>query len=566
MKNDLFSLGSGEGSPNEAIKARSNYLRGTLHDEIANPDSGLTGDAAQLLKFHGSYQQEDRDKRRERREAGAAKAHEFMVRSRIPGGRLTAEQYLVHDELARRYGNGTLRLTTRQGIQLHGVLKGDLRATIASINEALLSTLAACGDVNRNVMACPAPARDGAHAVAQAAAEALAHHLAPRTRAYHELWLDGERVDPGAQAPADDEPVYGPTYLPRKFKIAVALADDNCVDAYTQDLAFVAEPSAGRDDVAGYTVLAGGGMGSTHGKRETYPRLASPLCFVRPHELLDAAATIVTIQRDYGDRANRRHARMKYLLEERGTAWFRAELESRLGRAVADPRPVAFPAARDHLGRHGGAAAYLGIFVENGRVADRTDGLMRTGLRTVVERLRPDVRLTPQQNVLLAGLDAAGLARAEAILRDHGVETDPTRLGARRFSMACPALPTCGLAVAEAERALPGIVAEIQAVLDELAVDAREAPGIRMTGCPNGCARPRMGEIGIVGRSAHLYDLFIGGDTAGTRLNRSLAQSVARESIVATLRPFLEAWRARRTPNERFGDFVMREDSVRAAV
>ena len=569
MSDDLLSLGAGAGSANESIKIRSANLRGTIAAELRDASDPLGDESQQLLKFHGSYQQEDRDERKRRRDAGLAKTHQFMVRSRIPGGVLTAQQYLAHDDLAQRYGNRTLRLTTRQGIQLHGVVKGNLRATIRSINDALLSTLAACGDVNRNVMACPAPAATNAHEEIARVAHALAMHLAPRSRAYHEIWLDDEKLDLDSErsaATAEEEPIYGPTYLPRKFKIGIALHDDNCIDAYTQDIAFVAALDGG-GELAGYTVLIGGGMGSTHGKTETYPRLATPLCFAAPHELLEIAETIVTIQRDYGDRKNRRHARMKYVVEERGIAWFRSELERRLGRSVADPRPVAFDDAHDHLGWHRqrDGAYYLGLYVENGRVADRTSALFRSGLRAALQRFAPGVRITGQQNVLLTGIAEADRAPLEALLREYGIETDPVKLGLHRRTMACPALPTCGLAVAEAERALPDIVRELQNALRALALD-REEIGIRMTGCPNGCARPRMGDIGIVGRSLGVYDLFLGGDRAGTRLNLLFAQGVKREALVATLLPVLERWKRERLAGEALGDFVARAGADDALV
>jgi sulfite reductase (ferredoxin) len=552
MSDDLLTLGSGAGSANEAIKLRANHLRGSIAQDLAAPSGSFAEDEVQLLKFHGTYQQDDRDERRVRKAAGLEKEHQFMVRSRIPGGALDAKQYLVHDELAARYGNATLRLTTRQGIQLRGVLKRDLHATIRAINDALLSTLAACGDVNRNVMACPAPAADPAHARAQEFARRIAERLAPRSRAYHEIWLDGEKLD----AP-EEEPVYGATYLPRKFKIGVAFPGDNCVDAYTQDLGFVAEMAGG--ELAGFTVLAGGGMGSTHGKRETFPRLGTPLCFARPDEVLDVAEAVVTIFRDYGDRNNRKHARMKYVIEECGIEWFRAELERRMGRPVEAPRAVRFERVEDHLGWHrqSDGAWYLGIYVENGRVVDRPASLLRTALRTAMQRFSPGVRLTGQQNVLLTNLPESARAGVDALFADHGVVTDPEALGLRRRAMACPALPTCGLAVAEAERALPALVRSIERELAQFGL-ASEPIDIRMTGCPNGCARPRMGDIGIVGRSLGIYDLFLGGDRTNSRLNQLFAQGVREEAIVSTLRPIFERWQRERLDGESLGDFTTR--------
>jgi sulfite reductase (ferredoxin) len=562
MSDDLATLGAGNGSANESIKLQSRHLRGSLAEELAADGDAFGKEAEQLLKFHGSYQQEDRDERRARKAAGLPIEHAFMVRSRIPGGVLTAKQYLIHDEIAARYGNATLRLTTRQGIQLHGVVKRDLKATIRAIDGALLTTLAACGDVNRNVMSCPAPDAAPAQAQVQRYARAIAERLTPKTRAYHEIWLDGEKLD----AP-EEEPIYGATYLPRKFKIAVACADDNCVDAYTQDLAFVAGLENGA--LAGFTVLAGGGMGSTNGKRETYPRLATPLCFARPGEVVEIAETIVTIQRDHGDRKNRKHARMKYLVEERGIDWFRGELERRLGRAVEPPRPVRFDRVDDHLGwgHQAGGGLFLGLYVENGRVADRPASLLRTALRAALLRFSPGVRITGQQNLLLTDLPASSRAELDALFAAHGVQTDPDALGLRRGAMACPALPTCGQAVAEAERVLPDLVSAIELELAGLDV-ADEPVEIRMTGCPNGCARPRMGDVGIVGRSLGIYDLYLGGDRTGTRLNHLFAQGVRQDAIVATLRPVFVRWRRERFFEEALGDFVARKgiESFRPAL
>src|SRR5579859_2889177 len=369
--NDLLHLEPGTGSKVERIKVESRHLRGQIAEELAQEDTQcFTDPQVQLMKFHGIYQQENRDVRQVRKAAGEEKAYQFMVRTRIPGGRITAEQYLVHDELAERYANGTLRITTRQGFQLHGVLKGVLAPTIKAVNEALLTTLAACGDVNRNVMACPAPVGDCAHRHIEDISQRIAQHLTPRSRAYHEIWIDGEQVKIDEPPTEEAEPIYGPTYLPRKFKIGVAAPGDNCIDIYTQDIGLAAHVDD--DQLAGFTVLVGGGMGMTHGKTETYPRLATPLCFVTPEEVLEVVETIVTIQRDYGDRQNRKHARMKYLVEERGIAWFRAELERRLGHSVQDPHALTWYNVEDHLGWHhqGDGRWFLGLYVENGRIRD----------------------------------------------------------------------------------------------------------------------------------------------------------------------------------------------------
>ncbi|HWE60677.1 MAG TPA: NADPH-dependent assimilatory sulfite reductase hemoprotein subunit [Chloroflexota bacterium] len=555
----LVALGAGVGSKAERLKLESHGLSGTLREELQEEGARFSEENAQLLKFHGVYQQEDRDARQARKAAGTEKAYMFMVRSRIPGGALNAAQYLTQDDLAERYGNGSLRITTRQGFQLHGVLKGDLHDAIHEINEALLSTLAACGDVNRNVMACPAPAASAAQAQIQQVAHQIAAHLAPRATAYHEIWVDGEQVHTVAAADEQvEEPIYGATYLPRKFKIGVAAPGDNCIDTYTQDIGLAAHVDDGQ--LAGFTVLIGGGMGMTHGKTETYPRLATPLCFVTPEEVLEVVETIVTIQRDYGDRQNRKHARMKYLVEERGIAWFRAETERRLKRFLCSPRPVAWEGAHDHLGWHEQADGrwYLGLLVDSGRVKDTEEVRMRTALRRVMEQFAPGVRLTAQQNVLLTDIEASDRDAITALLAAHGVSTDAEAAGhVRRYALACPALPTCGLALAEAERVLPDVVAQLEETMAELGL-AGEPLSVRMTGCPNGCARPYMGDIGFVGRTKDVYNIYIGGDWANTVLTTLYAPSVRLADLATTVRPLLEIWRDARNAAESFGDFAQR--------
>ncbi len=556
--NNLLHLGPGAGSKVEHIKAESHHLRGQIAEELAQDTRRFSDPQVQLMKFHGIYQQENRDVRQERKAVGEEKAYQFMARTRIPGGRITAEQYLVHDDLAGRYANGTLRITTRQGFQLHGVLKGVLAPTIKAINDALLTTLAACGDVNRNVMACPAPVGDCAHRQIEDISQRIAQHLTPRSRAYHEIWIDGEQVKIDEQPGADEtEPIYGSTYLPRKFKIGVAAPGDNCIDVYTQDIGLVAALKG--DQLEGFTVLIGGGMGMTHNKAETFPRLATPLCFATGDEVLPIVETIVKVQRDYGDRQNRKHARMKYVVEERGIAWFRTEVEQRLGYNLQDPRPLTWHHAEDHLGWHtqedGGW--FLGLFVENGRIKDDAAVRMRTGLRRAIEEFRPNIRLTPQQNILLTDLAETQRAPLTALLASYGIPVDPEEVGTRRFALACPALPTCGLALAEAERALPSVIEQIEAELQALGM-ASVPLSIRMTGCPNGCARPYMGDIGFVGRTKDVYNIYVGGDMLNTRLNTLYAASVHVKDLAATLRPVLALWKDKRLPGENFGDFCYR--------
>jgi sulfite reductase (ferredoxin) len=560
---NLINLGVGVGSKSERIKNESANLRGQIETELQQETSRFSEDQVQLLKFHGTYQQENRDQRQTRKAAGEEKAYQFMVRSRIPGGVLTADQYLAEDELAGRYANGTLRITTRQGFQLHGILKGDLRATIHEINEALLSTLAACGDVNRNVMACSAPLASRVHARVHEIAHNIAMHLAPRSKAYHEIWIDGEQVQTVQQQETEEvEPIYGPTYLPRKFKVGVAFPGDNCIDVYTQDIGLVAhleDEGAESERLSGFTILVGGGLGMTHGKADTYPHLALPLCYVTADEVTEVVETIVTIQRDYGDRQNRKHARMKYVVAERGIPWFRAELENRLGRSLQDPRPLVWHDVDDHLGWHeqGDGRWFIGLYIENGRVKDAGELRLRTALREIIAEFRPGIHLTPQQNILLTDLSQEQREALTARLTAYGITTDPNKLGLRRLAMACPALPTCGQALAEAERISPSIVEQIEADLLALGLE-NEPVSVRITGCPNGCVRPYMGDIGIVGRSKDIYNLYIGGDQPNTRLNTLYAELVRTENLAATIRPLLEIWRDERQPGEKFGDFSYR--------
>jgi sulfite reductase (ferredoxin) len=535
----------------EAIKEASRGLYGSLPEELRNDSSHLSDEAVQLIKFHGSYQQDDRDQRRERKKAGLEPAYSFMVRSRIPGGAMGPDQYLVHDELADRYADGTLRVTTRQGFQLYGVLKGDLRATIHELNQALITTLGACGDVNRNVLSCPAPIAGGLREQALRTARELSDHLLPSSRAYHEIFVEGELVAGGPPEAAPD-PIYGKTYLPRKFKTAIAFADDNCTDVYSNDLGFLAITEA--DRIVGYNVLVGGGFGQTHGKEETFARLASPLGFATQDEVLEVATAVVEVQRDHGNRSNRKRARLKYLIEDRGLDWFREQVEERLGRSLAPPVPVEVTEIHDHVGWHpqGDGVWFYGLFVQNGRIQNQGDFRLRSALRTIVEQLRPDVHLTAQQNLLLANIPETRKHEVERILGEHGVlrELSPVR----RWSMACPALPTCPLSLAESERVFPDVVAGLEAVLGELGLGESELT-VRMTGCPNGCARPYTADLAFVGRSLNKYVVYVGGNLQGTRLGTAYADLVPLAELVPTVRPLLERFGEERLPGERFGDF-----------
>jgi sulfite reductase (ferredoxin) len=552
-------------SPVEKVKEASRGLRGDLAAQLAEDTTHFSDAGAQLLKFHGTYQQEDRDRRRVQRGTDAEPAHQFMVRCKIPGGVLTAAQYLAIDALADRYGNGTLRLTTRQGNQFHGVLKGDLKNTIRAVNDVLVTTLGACGDVVRNVVSCPAPL-GGLREEVLTVARRVSDHLLPRTHAYHEIWLDGERVA-GADGEGETELIYGTRYLPRKFKIAFAFPDDNCCDVHSHDLGFLAVAEAGR--LVGFNVLVGGGMGRTHGKTDTYPRLADTLGFASTDEVVEVAEAVVKVQRDHGNRTDRRHARLKYLLDARGLDWFREEVERELGRPLAAAAPVEVTDIEDHLGWHdqGDGRSFLGVFIENGRVLDGAGRRLRSGVRRVVETLGGGVRFTPQQNVLLTDIPNRQRSLAERILTDHGVAPVRSLTPARRWSMACPALPTCGLALAEAERALPDVIAQLERELAELGI-AEAALTVRMTGCPNGCARPYTADLAFVGRSLNKYGVFVGGSMLGTRLGTLYADLVPRERLIAAVRPLLARYRDDRLDDERFGDFVHRVgvDALRASV
>jgi sulfite reductase (ferredoxin) len=543
--------GAAEPSEVERIKAESRGLYGTLAAELANDATHLTDDAKQLLKFHGSYEQEDRDLRRERKKAGLEPAWQFMIRSKIPGGFLTAEQYLAHDDLAGRFANQTLRVTTRQDFQLHGVVKRDLRRTIGALNEALITTLGACGDVVRNVLSCPAPLAGGLRNEVLEVTRRVSQHLLPTTRAYHEIWLNGELVAGGEPEP---DPIYGTNYLPRKFKTAIAFPEDNCTDVFSNDLGLVVIQSG--EHLAGFNVLVGGGLGRTHGKDDTFPRLASPLAFVTPEQVVEIATAVVVVQRDHGNRSERRRARLKYLLEERGVDWFREQVERVLGRRLEPPRAVEVTGIHNHLGWHRQSDGqwFLGVFIENGRIRDTDERRMRAALRRVLETIRPGVRLTPQQNILLTDVPAKRRREIDHILADHGVPAASDIPIVRSWSMACPALPTCPLALAESERALPGVLDELHVELQRLGLLEEEFT-VRMTGCPNGCARPYTADIAFVGRSLDKYVIYVGGNLEGTRLASPYADLVPRQRLVSALVPLLEHFREVRLPGERFGDF-----------
>jgi sulfite reductase (NADPH) hemoprotein beta-component len=545
-------------SRNERIKEASRFLRGGIAQGLLRAETGaIAEDDAQLTKFHGTYLQDDRDLRPERRRKKQEQAYMFMIRLRLPGGVCTPDQWLAMDRIATDYANGTLRLTTRQTFQFHGVIKSNLKRSMQAINAALLDTVAACGDVNRNVMCNPNPYQSKAHAAALELARAISDRLLPRTGAYHEIWLDGDKV---IDTQADEEPIYGRHYLPRKFKTVVAVPPSNDVDVFAQDLGFIA--IVGDDgEVAGYNVTVGGGMGMTHGEVETFPRTADVMGFCRPEQAVDVAEKVVTVQRDFGDRSNRKHARLKYTIEDRGIAWFRAEVERRLGDALEAPRPFRF----EHTGdRYGWVEDHEGnwhhtLFVQNGRVLDRPGRPMRTGLAAIARVHSGDFRLTANQNLIIARVRPRAKRRIERLLEEHGLGNDAS--GLRRNAMACVALPTCGLALAESERYLPDLVTALEEVTDRAGLRDDDIV-IRMTGCPNGCARPYLAEIGLVGRGPGRYNLYLGAAFDGSRLNKLYREDVGHDEIVAALTPLIERYALQRAAGERFGDFVIRTGHV----
>jgi len=543
----------------ERVKEESNYLRGSIVASLANPITGALAESdAQLLKFHGSYQQDDRDLRDERRRRKLEPLYAFMVRVRASGGVVTPKQWLVLDELARTHANGSLRLTTRQSFQFHGILKPRLKETIATVNHALLTTIAACGDVNRNVMCNPNPYQSPLHADVYAWACRISEHLTPQTRAYHEIWLDGERVAGGE---IEREPLYGRTYLPRKFKIAIAVPPSNDVDVFAHDLGFIAIVEAGR--LAGFDVTVGGGMGMTHSEPATYPRLADVIGFCRPDRMLAVTEHVVAIQRDYGDRTDRKHARLKYTIDDRGVDWFKAELAKRLGAPLEESRPFRFEHNGDRYGWTEGVGGkhHLTLFIENGRVSDAPRAALMTGLREIAKVHDGDFRLTANQNLIIANVDPARRQDIDRMLARHRIGIDG-RSALRMNAMACVALPTCGLAMAESERYLPTLIDKLEPLLAECGL-RDDAITVRMTGCPNGCARPYVAEIAFVGKSPGHYNVYLGGGFAGERLNKLFRSALTESEILAELAPVLRRYAAEREPGERFGDFAIRAGYVR---
>jgi sulfite reductase (NADPH) hemoprotein beta-component len=544
-------------SKNESIKAASNFLRGNILRDLADTSTGtITEDSSQLTKFHGIYAQDDRDLRNQRRKEGKEKAFSFMARVRVPGGVCTTAQWLALDSLADEFANGTLKLTTRQAFQFHGVLKGNLRRTINGVNKALLDTLAACGDVNRNVMCNPNPEQSALHAETLRVTKAIADHLLPRTRAYHEIWVGDDLVAGGEP---ESEPLYGATYLPRKFKIVVAVPPSNDVDIYGHDLGFIAIADDSGKKLLGFNVTVGGGLGMSHNQLETFPRIADVLGFCRVDQVVDVAEKILTTQRDYGDRADRKHARLKYTIEDRGLLWFRAEVERRLGYRLGSPRRFEFTHTGDRYGWVEGenGTAHFTLFLLSGRIKDG----LKKALRAIAIAHHGDFRLTANQNLMIAGVTPANRPSIEALLKKHKLDTANQASGLALNAMSCVALPTCGLALAESERYLPDLVAALETEIEAAGL-RDDAIVLRITGCPNGCGRPYLAEIGFVGRAPGKYNVYLGAAFNGSRLNTLYKASVPTAEIVPLLGPIIRRYAVERTPHERFGDFVIRTGYV----
>ena len=551
-----------EVSRNERIKEASDYLRGTLAEGLREEITGaIVEDDAQLVKFHGMYLQDDRDLRPERARKKMEKAFSFMIRVRIPGGVLNPQQWLALDEVARVYGNGTMRLTTRQTVQLHGVIKSNLKATLRGIDKVLLNSIAACGDINRNVMCNVLPEQSRAHAMALEMARAISDDLLPHTPAYREIWLDGERIAGGEEEVV--EPIYGKTYLPRKFKIVVAVPPSNDVDIFAHDLGYIAITD-NTGNLAGWNVTVGGGMGMTHGEPETYPRTADVMGFCETKDAVKIAEAVVTVQRDWGDRKNRKHARLKYTIEDRGLDNFRAEVERRAGVKLGSPKPFTFTSTGDRFGWSEGidGRGHLTLFVQNGRVHDVAGSAQQTALRTIAQVHEGDFRITPNQNLVIANVPTEQQPEIERIAREANLLAPWS--GLRRNSMACVALPTCGLALAESERYLPDLLTALDERLAAHGLSADDIV-IRMTGCPNGCARPYLAEIGLVGKGPGRYNLYLGAAFDGSRMNKLYAEDLDHAGIVAALDPVLAAYAAERQKGERFGDFTIRAGFVVAS-
>lgn len=547
----------------ETIKRESDYLKGRIAEELSDQSTQEVSDATyELLKFHGSYFGYDRDSATQRKQAGLDKEFEFMVRMKCPGGRLTAAQYIALDVLAEKYANGSLRITTRETFQFHCIKKVGMKPLVSDINRLLLSTLGGCGDIVRNVLTCPAPIKDRIHDKLEADTYLLAKHCAPKTTAYYEVWMDGEKVHDYKFAPDPvtgdtPEPLYGATYMPRKFKIAIGQPEDNCMDALTNDLAILSLFDG--QEHKGYNFALGGGLGMKHNSPKTYPRLATPIMYVAPDMLVPATEAVIKLQRDHGDRGDRQHARLKYIVQEKGEAWIKQTLEGYIGRSMDDPWKQNPYHVIEHTGWHeqGDGKWFLGIPISSGRIVDYDGCSLRSGLREIILEYGMELRLTADQNILLCDIEASEKGAIEQKLHAHGIKLREDMTAMARNFIACVSLPTCGKALAEAERVAIPLVADIEQVMQRQGV-IDDNIAIRIAGCPNGCPRPYVGDIGIVGRTPDTYALFIGGDFEGTRLNEKIFDKVPYASLPETLEPMFAIWKQKRIEGEGFGDFCHR--------
>ncbi len=544
----------------EHIKARSRHLRGTIEEGLQDRTTGaLPADDTQLTKFHGFYQQDDRDLRDERRHQKLEPLYSFMLRARVPGGVITSKQWKAIDEIARNLTGGGLRLTTRQTFQYHGILKHNVKPLIQGINEAMIDSIAACGDVNRNVLCNTNPVESDLHKEIYEDAVAISKHLLPNTAAYHEIWLDKEKI---VNFEEEKEPIYGDTYLPRKFKIAVAVPPHNDVDVNGNDLSYVAIIKDGK--LLGYNLLAGGGMGSTHGETDTYPQIAKSLGFVDKKDICTFAEGVVTTQRDFGDRTNRKHARLKYTIDDMGVEEFKKHVEERTGVKFKKAKPFEFTMHSDRFGwvENADGTWNLTLFIEQGRILDHEDGgpQMLQGLLKIADLHKGDFRMTATQNLVVAQVAKSKKTKVEKLAKEHGLFREDASL-LRQNSMACVALPTCTLAMAEAERYLPDLITKLEGIVDKYGLSDQPIV-VRMTGCPNGCARPFLAEIAFVGKAPGKYNLYLGGDGKGTRLVKLYKENIGEEEILETLEPLIEQYAQERKKGEGFGDYCVRTEIV----
>lgn len=541
----------------ETIKSESDYLRGTITPSLKNNITGaVADDDLMLIKFHGIYQQDDRDIRHERRKQKLEPLYSFMIRARVPGGVATSEQYQQMAALATQYTSGSLRLTTRQAYQWHGVFKRNLKKTIAGINKSMLDTIAACGDVNRNVMSNPLPETSSIHAEVYEWSKKISEHLLPKTKAYHEIWLDGEKVS------SSHEPIYGETYLPRKFKTAIAIPPYNDVDVYANDLGLVAIIED--DQLKGFNILVGGGMGSSHGDTSTYPRVADVIGFCELEQVLAVAESVVKVQRDFGNRVVRKHARLKYTIDKLGIEEFKNKLNAYQGFTLAEPRPFEFEHNADRYGwmLDENNQWHLTLYIHSGRIIDSDDAKLFTGLLEIAKVHSGEFRISPNQNMIISNIQFENRDKIERLLSKYKISIGKYETPARLNSLACVAFPTCSLAMAEAERYLPDFMTKIEVLLSRYQLN-KQAINIRMTGCPNGCARPFLGEIGLVGKAPGKYNLYLGASHTGDRLNRLFRENIDEKTILSELEPIIKAYADSREVNESFGDYVVRSNVVK---